>query len=369
MKRNYLKQSQRNIRYHIETLFGQKSCFWQQKDFQTTLLPQDWILRDKSSANGGSDFSLNVLLVSRSNLGRGVQPLFPPQVVIEVKALACELPYHHGIPLSRFSIEEIRREVIARGIAAHISGATLWRWLNADAIRPWLYRSWIFPHDPAFEEKAARILDLYEGFWNGLPLGPNDYVLSADEKTSIQARIRKHQTRGPLLQRVTKVEHEYQRGGAFTYIAAWDVRRAKIFGHIEKKSGINAFSNLVDQVMSQEPYRTASRVFWIVDNGSSHRGEPAIKRLRKAWPNALMIHLPVHASWLNQIEIYFSVIQRKVLTPNDSLSLADIKDRLLKFQKHYECVATPFEWKFTRKDLANLMHKLSNPLMLMKKAA
>lgn len=72
------------------------------------------------------------------------------------------------------------------------------------------------------------------------------------------------------------MEHEYQRGGAFTYIAAWDIRRAKIFGHIEKKSGINAFSHLVDQVMSQEPYRSASRVFWVVDNGSSHRGEPSI---------------------------------------------------------------------------------------------
>jgi len=89
---------------------------------------------------------------------------------VEVKALACELPYHHGIPLSRFSIEEIRREVITRGIAAQISGSTLWRWLNEDAIRPWLYRSWIFPCDPAFEEKAARILDLYEGFWNGLKI-------------------------------------------------------------------------------------------------------------------------------------------------------------------------------------------------------
>lgn len=333
------------------------------------LLPHGWIPHDKLSANGESGFSTNALPAYRSNLAKGAQPFFPPQVVVEVKALACELPYHHGIPLSRFSIEEIRREVITRGIAAQISGSTLWRWLNEDAIRPWLYRSWIFPRDPAFEEKATRILDLYEGFWNGLPLGQKDYVLSADEKTSIQARIRKHGTLCPLPQQPTKVEHEYQRGGAFTYIAAWDIRRAKIFGHIEKKSGINAFSHLVDQVMSQEPYRSASRVFWVVDNGSSHRGEPSINRLQIAWPNAIMVHLPVHASWLNQIEIYFSVIQRKVLTPNDSKSLADLKDRLLKFQEHYERVATPFEWKFTRKDLANLMHKLSNPFMSMKEAA
>jgi hypothetical protein len=271
--------------------------------------------------------------------------------------------------LSRFSIEEIRREVITRGITAQISGSTLWRWLNADAIRPWTYRSWIFPRDPAFEEKASRILDLYDGFWNGRPLGQKDYMLSADEKTSIQARIRKHQTLGPLPDTPTKVEHEYQRGSSFTYMAAWDIRREKIFGHIEKKSGIIAFSHLVDQVMNQEPYRSESRVFWVVDNGSSHRGVPAINRLQKSWPNAIMVHLPVHASWLNQIEIYFLVIQRKVLTPNDSKSLADIKDRLLKFQEHYERVATPFEWKFTRKDLVNLMRKLSNPFMSMKEAA
>jgi hypothetical protein len=249
MKKNYLKLSQKNICHHTDMSSGQKLCCLQQGDSQMMLLPRGWIPHGKLSANGESGFSTNALTVCRSNHAKGAQP--PPQVVVEVKALACELPYRHGIPLSRFSIEEIRREVITRGITAQISGSTLWRWLNADAIRPWTYRSWIFPRDPAFEEKAACILDLYEGFWNGFPLGQKDYILYADEKTSIQARIRKHQTLGPLPGTPTKVEHEYQRGGAFTYMAAWDIRRAKIFGHIEKKSGIIAFSHLVDQVMSQ----------------------------------------------------------------------------------------------------------------------
>lgn len=333
------------------------------------LLPQSWTRPDRLSVNGENVSSMNALRVCRNNHAGGAQPIFPPQVVVEVKALACELPYHHGIPLSRFSIEEIRREVISRGITAQVSGSTLWRWLHADAIRPWLYRSWIFPRDPAFEEKASRILDLYEGFWNGQPLELEDYILSADEKTSIQARIRKHQTLGPLPDNPMKVEHEYHRGGAFTYLAAWDVRRAKIFGRIEKKSGIKAFRHLVAQVMNQEPYKSASRVFWIVDNGSSHRGERAMTRLQDAWPNAIMVHLPIHASWLNQIEIYFSVVQRKALTPNDSKSLIDLEDRLLRFQEHYERVAAPFEWKFTRKDLAILMKKLSSQPLAMDKAA
>ncbi len=122
--------------------------------------------------------------------------------------------------------------------------------------------------------------------------------------------------------------------------------------------------------MDKEPfYRSASRVFWIVDNGSSHRGQPAIERLKTSWPNAVMVHLPIHASWLNQIEIYFSLVQRKVLTPNDFESLAEVGERLFKFQNRYEEIARPFEWKFTRNDLADLMLKLSNQPMLQKKAA
>jgi len=166
-----------------------------------------------------------------------------------------------------------------------------------------------------------------------------------------------------------KVEHEYARGGSLTYMAAWDVHRAKIFGRLEPRSGIQLFSRLVSQVMSQEPYCSASRVFWIVDNGSSHRGPPSVVRLQNAWPKAVMVHLPIHASWLNQIEIYFSIVQRKVLTPNDFESLADLEDRLLRFQKRYEQIATPFEWKFTRKDLVNLMQKLSVPPMIMNRVA
>ncbi len=148
-----------------------------------------------------------------------------------------------------------------------------------------------------------------------------------------------------------KVEHEYTRAGAWTYLAAWDVHRAKIFGRCEKKSGIEPFDQLMDEVMSQIPYRTAKRVFWIIDNGSSHRGEPFVERLEKKWPNVIAVHLPNRASWLSQIKIYFAIVQRKVLTPNDFPSLEAVKKRLLDFQTRYQQVARPFSWKFTRKDL------------------
>ena len=287
-------------------------------------------------------------------------PAFPPRVVIAVKALACELPCDGGLPLSRYSIPELRREVLRRGLVASIGTTTLWRWLDEDAIRPWRHRSWIFPRDPEFASKAGRILDLYEGVWEGRRLTARDFVISADEKTSIQARRRIHPTRPPRPGQPMRVEHEYERKGAWAYLAAWDVRRAKVFGRCEPTTGIAPFRRLVAQVMRNEPYRSARRVFWITDNGSSHRGRKADERLRRRWPTIVPVHTPVHASWLNQVEIYFSVVQRKVLTPNDLPSLAKLRDRLLRFHHHYERVAQPFQWKFTRTDLAALLTKLED---------
>jgi hypothetical protein len=141
-------------------------------------------------------------------------------------------------------------------------------------------------------------------------------------------------------------------------LAAWDVRRARVLGGCEIKTGIAPFGRLVAQVMSQRPYRSASRVFWIMDNGSGHRGQKATHRLQTQWPTIIPVHTPVHASWLNQVEIYFSIVQRKVLTPNDFTSLAELEERLLGFQDRYQQIATPFQWAFTRRDLATLLNKL-----------
>jgi hypothetical protein len=260
--------------------------------------------------------------------------------------------------LSRLSIAEIRQHVITQGLVAEISGATLWRWLSSDALRPWQHRSWIFPRDTDFAVMAGRVLDLYERVWEGRPLGANDYVISADEKTSVQARRRKQPTLAPACARPMRVEHEYFREGAWTYLAAWDVHRAKIFGRCELKNGIAPVDRLVSEVMNQAPYKTAHRVFWIMDNCSAHRGQKAADRFRSKWPNAILVHTPIHASWLNQIEIYFSIVQRKVLTPNDFSSLAQLQQRLLAFQTHYQRGASPFQWTFTRKDLHALLAKM-----------
>ena len=176
-----------------------------------------------------------------------------------IKALACELPSRRGLPLARWSVAELRQEAVASGIVAQISGTTLWRWLSQDALRPWHHRTWIFPRDPQFARKAGRVLELYQRRWKGAALGPRDYVLCTDEKTSIQARRRKHRSLPPAPGRPIYVEHEYVRAGALAYLAAWDVHRAKLFGRCERKNGIAAFERLVAQIMGQEPYRSARR--------------------------------------------------------------------------------------------------------------
>jgi len=283
---------------------------------------------------------------------------FTPVQVARVKAIACTPPADAGLPLTRWSCPELARHAVAEGVCASISPATVRRWLSEDALKPWQYRSWIFVTDPDFPAKAARVLDLYDRQWKGQPLGPNDYVVSADEKTSIQARCRCHPTLAPATSRAMRVNHDYDRAGAVAYLAAYDVHRGQVFGRCEDSTGIDPFSRLVAQVMEREPYKSADRVFWIVDNGSSHRGQAAIDRLAAQYPNAVMVHTPVHASWLNQIEIYFSIVQRKALSPNDFTAINQVIARLAAFETRYNRTARPFKWKFTTVDLDDLLTRL-----------
>lgn len=299
---------------------------------------------------------------SMSAHDRAAPGLFPPEVVVQVKALACELPSVRGLPLSRMSTADIAREAMRCGIVATVSDKTVWRWLNEDAIRPWQHRCWIFPRDPQFAFKAGRVLDLYSRVWQGANLQDDEFVISTDEKTSIQARDRVHASIPPGPGRPMRVEHEYRRRGAWAYLAALDVHRAKIFGRCEATTGIAPFERLMEQVMNQTPYCDARRVFWIMDNGSSHRGQASIQRIVAKYPRVVPVHGPVHASWLNQIEIYFSIVQRKALTPNDFPTLEAVESRLLQFQTYYESIAKPFEWKFSRRDLDSLLARIDSPV-------
>src|SRR6266487_61432 len=220
-------------------------------------------------------------------------------------SLACQLPAATGVPLSRWTGPDLAAELASRGLTGPVSASSILRILAEHPLKPWQYRSWIYPRDPDFAAKAAVILDLYQGYYQGKRLRPGDRVISVDAKPSIQARGRCCQTSPPARGRPMRVEHEYQRQGALALLAALDVRTGKVFASTPATTGITPFMDLIGQVMSAGPYASAPRVFVIVDNGSDHRGKAAINRLAKAHPNAIMIHTPVHASWLNQIEIFF----------------------------------------------------------------
>jgi hypothetical protein len=283
---------------------------------------------------------------------------FPPLDRAIVTSIACDVVARTGNPLSRQSTTDLAERV--RGeLNKPISRSTVWRILDEDAIKPWQYEHWIFPRAADFFEKAAVVLDLYEGYWQGERVDPFDRIISSDEKTSIQARIRRHPSLGPAPGRRRRVEAEYGRGGAFQYPAAWDVQEGLVMGQCEAKTGIEPFGRLVERVMGRPEYAAADRVFWVVDNGSSHRGAASVRRMSRAHRNAILVHLPVHASWLNQVEVYFALLQKKVLTPNDSTDLPELGLRIQLYEELTNKQPRPFAWRFTKYDLFDLLQRLA----------
>lgn len=333
------------------------SCWPSSRPSRVPKRHDDWECMSSSCASGVGA-GVDRASASKTCRDRGAPRFFPPKLVAIVKSVACELPAQHEQPLSRLFVPDIQRIVLAEKHVEAISCSTIWRILDADALKPWRRRSWIWSRDPLFYERAAPVLDLYQGLWRGKALRRDEFVISADEKTSIQARLRLHPSEIHADGRGQRVEHEYERGGAWAYHAALDVHRAKVMGRVEPSTGIAPFHRLVRQVMTREPYASARRVFWIVDQGSSHRPTTFPDRLREQFRNAVAVVLPVHASWLNQIEIYFSILERKALTPNDFRGLADVADRIHAFGKLFMRSAEPFNWRFTREDLRALLKKL-----------
>jgi hypothetical protein len=310
-----------------------------------------------ASAVGGSA-GPRASLLSKTLPGAAASRPFPPLDRAIVASIACDVVARSGNPLSRQSTTDLAKRAVEE-LNKPISRTTVWRILDEDAIKPWQYEHWIFPRAADFFVKAAVVLDLYEGYWQGERLDPFDRLISSDEKTSIQARMRCHATLGPAPGRPRRVEAEYERGGALQYLAAWDVQEGLVMGRCEAKTGLAPFGRLVDQVMQRPEYGCAGRVFWVVDNGSSHRGTASVNRLRKAYANAILVHTPVHASWLNQVEVYFSLLQRKVLTPNDSANLHELALRIRLYEELTNKEPKPFDWRFTKYDLFDLLMRLA----------
>jgi len=286
------------------------------------------------------------------DLPRSGRPLiYTAQQQALMTVTVCATLKKHDLPLSRMSTADLLRVVHQEEGLGAVSQSTLARLLQQQALKPWQYRYWLFPRDPDFVSRACVVLDLYAGFWEGQKLGPNDSVVSADEKGGLQILRRCHPSRPTIPGHVLQVEFEYERLGTLAYQAALDVFRGQIFGQVVETTSIATFNQLIDQVMGQEPYQSNDRVFWLVDGGCAHHRSTFPARLKGLYPNAQAVLLPVHSSWLNQIELYFSIVQRKVLTPLDVTEATALTRRLLGFQDYYAEVAKPFTWRFTSADL------------------
>ena len=311
----------------------------------------------KRSTNGGAGGPRKVgpSKTPRGPAGRG---LFPPEETTLVKALACERPTDgERRPLSRFSVCDVWER--AWDVGLRLSYSTVRRRLHEDALRPWLQEQWLFPRDPRFLERATPVLDLYHRRWEGEPLGPRDVVLCADEMTNLQALERLHRGLPPAPGRRARYEFEYQRHGTLCYLAFLEVFTGRVYGEITEQNGIDPFEAALGRCLQQDYLTEAERVFLIVDNGCAHHPSTSPARLQAQFPQAQVVHLPTHASWLNQIEIYFSIVRRKALTPADFPSKAALRERLGNFQCRYNRQPRPFAWNYTKDQLARHLEQFA----------
>ena len=249
--------------------------------------------------------------------------------------------------------------MIERGVT-DASATTIWRWLHDARSSPGRCAPGSFPATPTSPPRPRGCSTSTQRRFEGKRLRPDEYVISADEKSQLQALGRRHPTLPPGPGRPSLVEFEYRprRHPGLPRRLGRPPRQPLRPGRGEDRD--RALRPPRRGGDDSEPYASARRVFWVVDNGSSHAGQASIDRLEGAYENLRLIHLPIHASWLNQIELYFSIVQRKALTPNDFGSLEELSERLLAFQDRYAEIARPFEWTFTRSDLERVLARVAD---------
>ncbi len=281
---------------------------------------------------------------------RGV---FPPQVRAQVTATACSLPAQTGTPVARWSRAELARHIANALEGVSISTSTIGRWLRADKIRPWRYHSWQHIHDPQqFLQRARPVLQLYmraqallrEGIW----------LLCLDEKTSIQAREGEQAPRPARAGKPQLHASRYHRRGARHLFAGLSVADGHVYGTCRTRKCFVDFQAFVQQVILPEALRRkVTTVVLILDNGTTHAPKQLaswLQQLEAAHEHRVHFQvcwLPLNASWLDQIEIWFSILQRKRLQPNHFRSPEDLEDSILDFLASYNQTAKPINWTYT----------------------
>ena len=296
------------------------------------------------------------------SLGRGRKPRLSPSVVIEVKAAACDNAEARTKGLSHYSIRDLAGVLRDKLSLVKLAPSTVWSILDQDAIKPWQYRSWISRRDPEFSKYADVVLDLYQGIYMGQPLRERDFVFSGDEKPGLLLRTRCNATQQPAPGMPGLIEFEYRRHGTAALLALLEIGSGQVFHETVAKSGIEPFMKLIEKMLENELYRNAEKLYFIVDNGSSHARQRFQERLNERfpiekYPQMIAVHTPKHASWLNQVELFFSIVGRKALKHVECRNRQEMFDHINRFITRYNENASPFNWRFTKDDLAERMSK------------
>jgi hypothetical protein len=287
----------------------------------------------------------------------GVQPVFPPEVAAHLVKLACELPDLRGRSLSLWTCAELARSLKRDGIVKTISAQSVQRILGSHRLKPWRVHYWLSPKTPRDETFRERVLDIMDLYTR--PLGAHERVLSLDEKTSLQPRTRTAATRPPQPDLVpARLEHEYQRKGALQLFAALDVRSGEVAGILRRRKRQIEFIELLERIDQTTPAHVTV-IHLICDNVSVHHG----KKVR-AWlatrPRFRMHFTPVHCSWMNQVEQWFSILQRKRMAASNFADLADIEVKIEAFIAEWNEAAHPFNW--TAKSFEKVLAKVDDAI-------
>ena len=279
--------------------------------------------------------------------------VFPPEVKAQTTVLACSRPREKGVPFARWSNSEIARRLVALGVVVSIAASTVGRWLASEKIRPWRYHSWQHILDPqAFLERARPVLRLYEQAKSLLQKGI--WVVCVDEKTSIQARKRPQTTDPAVPGHPAHVSHRYKRKGALNLFAALSVVDGKVYGTCRlRKRFVDFQAFLLGTVIPEALARGVHTLALILDNGTTHAPKQLESWLREqievnGWAVNIQVYwLPTNASWLDQIEIWFSILQRKLLQPNHFERLGNLRQDILDFIAYHNATAKPIQWTYT----------------------
>lgn len=317
----------------------------------TNRLPTRWVApTGRYGAGGGSGRSDIAWLIYHGRVPRAV---FPPEVRAQATALACSQPQSAHQPLARWSSAELARQLIALGRVDHIATSTVWRWLAAEKIKPWRYHTWQHILDPAaFLARARPVLQLYAQAPDLLAQGC--WLVCLDEKTSIQARQGEQKPRPARPGQPVQVAPRYRRRGAIQLFAGLSVADGQVYGQCRPHKRFVDFQAFITEVIVPAAKRRGVHtVALILDNSSTH----APKRLeawlqeqaqKHAWPFKVQVYwLPKNASWLDQIEIWFSSLQRKLLRPNHFDNVQALVKNIMAFIRRHNRTAKPIQWSYT----------------------